>query len=206
MARALDEDKHCIMASVDLSSAFDVVNIKLLLKRLRIVGLPADLVALIEIWLSNIMFYVEVNGLTSNFQQSDSGTIQGSILGPILYAIFVAPLFDLTDLYNFADDNFTLSSSKDKNIATQTITEKLTLITTWLKDSGLSVNESKTEICLFYHKSQPPIEILLNNVLIKSKNTMNVLGVLFDSRLSWTNQISQTITKAKRALHAIKLI
>ena len=206
VARALDEDKHCIMASVDLSSAFDVVNIKLLLKRLRIVGLPADLVALIEIWLSNRMFYVEVNGLTSNFQQSDSGTIQGSILGPILYAIFVAPLFDLTDLYNFADDNFTLSSSQDKNIATQLITQKLTLITYWLKDSGLSVNESKTEICLFYHKSQPPIEILLNDVLIKSKNTMNVLGVLFDSCLSWTNQISQTITKAKRALHAIKLI
>ena len=67
IARALDEDKHCIMASIDLSSAFDVVNYDLLLKRLRVVGLPADLVALVEIWLKNRNFYVKVNGRTSIF-------------------------------------------------------------------------------------------------------------------------------------------
>ena len=67
IARALDEDNHCIMASIDLSSAFDVVNISLLLKRLRVVGLPADLVALIEIWLNKRMFYVEIDVEVSNF-------------------------------------------------------------------------------------------------------------------------------------------
>ena len=206
IARALDEDNHTIMASIDLSSAFDVVNIELLLKRLRVVGLPDSLVALIEIWLTDRVFYVEVNGMTSIFYDSKSGTIQGSILGPILYAIFVAPLFDLTDLLNFADDNFTLSSSKYKTTAIQILTEKLTLITKWLKDSGLSVNESKTELCAFHRKHPTNIEIILNDVTVKSKQTMNVLGVLFDSTLSWTHQISQTITKAKKALHAIKLI
>ena len=140
------------MASIDLSSAFDVVNIGLLLKRLRVVGLPADLVALIEIWLNKRNFYVEVNGATSIFYDSNHGTIQGSILGPILYAIFVAPLFDLTDLFNFADDNFSLAVSNSKQMAINLMAEKLTLITKWLKDSGLSVNESKTEACVFYHK------------------------------------------------------
>ena len=194
------------MASIDLSSAFDVVNIDLLLKRLRVVGLPADLVALIEIWLTNRTFFVEVNGTTSIFYDSNSGTIQGSILGPILYAIFVAPLFDLTELFTFADDNFSLAISNDKHQATLMITEKLTLITKWLKDSGLSVNERKTEACAFYHKHTPNVEIVLNDVTIKSEKTMNVLGVLFDSTLSWSSHISQTITKSKRALHAIKLI
>ena len=79
------------MASMDLSAAFDVVNIELLLTRLRILGLPADVVALIEIWLKNRLFYVQVSDLNSNFIEINSGTIQGSILGPILYAIFVAP-------------------------------------------------------------------------------------------------------------------
>ena len=65
MSRALDEDNHCIIASFDLSSAFDVVNISLLLKRLRVVGLPVELVALIEIWLTDRVFYVEVNGTSS---------------------------------------------------------------------------------------------------------------------------------------------
>ena len=79
------------MASIDLSLAFDVVTIGLLLKRLRIVGLPVDIIALIQAWLSNKMFYVETNGQTSNFFTNNSGTVQGSILGPILYAIFVSP-------------------------------------------------------------------------------------------------------------------
>ena len=112
IARALDDDNHCIMASIDLSSAFGVVNTNLLLKRLKVVGLPEDLVALIEIWLTDRMLYVELNGLTSIFFDSKSGTIQGSTLGPILYAIFVVPLFELMDLFNFLDDNFTLSVSK----------------------------------------------------------------------------------------------
>ena len=206
IARALDEDNHAIMASIDLSSAFDVVNIKLLLKRLRVVGLPESLVTLIEIWLTDRVFFVEVNGTNSIFYESSTGTIQGSILGPILYAIFVAPLFDLTDLFNFADDNFTLSISKNKHQAIEVLTLKLTLITKWLKDSGLSVNENKTEVCAFYRKHTPNIEIVLNNVAIKSKNTMNVLGVVFDSTLNWSQQVSQTITKSKKALHAIKLI
>ena len=81
------------MASMDLSAAFDVVHIELLLTRLRILGLPADVVALIEIWLKNRLFYVQVSDLNSNFIEINSVTIQGSILGPILYAIFVAPLY-----------------------------------------------------------------------------------------------------------------
>ena len=85
---------------------------------------------------------------------------------PLLFAIYVAPLFYLTDLLNFADDSFTLAIAKNKDQAIQIITEKLTLITKWLKDSSLSVNdESKTEVCVFYHKNTPKIEIILNNVI-----------------------------------------
>ena len=61
--------------------------------------------------------------------------------------------------------------------------EKIILITKWLKDSGLKVNENKTELCLFYRKDTPQIEIAINNVMIKSMKSMNVLGVEFDSKL-----------------------
>jgi hypothetical protein len=63
------------MASIDLSSAFDVVNKDLLLKRMRIVGLPEDVISLIQVWLGNRMFYVETNGQTSNFFESNFGTV-----------------------------------------------------------------------------------------------------------------------------------
>ena len=206
IARALDEDEYVGMASLDLSSAFDVVDIGLLLKRLGVLGLPGDMVSLIGVWLKERKFYVEANGHTSNFFDSNYGTVQGSILGPILYAIFVAPLFDLTDLYNFADDNFSLSSNKSKTQVKKDLESKLELILKWLTDSGLKVNENKTELCLFHRKDTHPITILLNNATIVSKLSINVLGVLFDSKLTWSKQVSQTTQKAKKSLHAIKMI
>ena len=155
IARALDEGDYVLMSSIDLSAAFDVVNINLLIERLRIIGLPGDIVDLIKTWLENRSFYVEVNGLNSMFYDISSGTIQGSILGPILYAIYVSPLFDLTDLSNFADDNFAITWNSNKQMATLLMQEKLEIMSNWLKQSGLKVNESKTEICLFYKKIPP---------------------------------------------------
>jgi hypothetical protein len=140
------------------------------------------------------------------FFESNFGTVQGSILGPILYAIFVSPLFDLTELYTFADDNFSLSSSQNKHEAKNRLQAKLTVVTTWLTNSGLKINENKTELCLFYRKDTNPIKIILNDVIIMSKTSINVLGVSFDSKMNWSNQISQTIQKANKALHAIKII
>ena len=73
------------MASLDLSSAFDMVNINLLLKRLKIIGLPDDLVNLIEAWLSNRTYYVTAKGTNSYIKLSEIGTIQGSIYSILLY-------------------------------------------------------------------------------------------------------------------------
>ena len=79
-------------------------------------------------------------------------------------------------------------------------------MTKWLRDSGLTVNEAKTECCLFYINDHQLITLEINNVEIRSKLTINVLGVLFDSKLNWSAQVAQTIMKAKKTLHAIKLI
>ena len=130
------------MSSIDLSAAFDVVSINLLIERLRIIGLPGDIIALIKLWLENRSFYVEANGLNSLFYDINSGTIQGSILGPILYAIFVSPLFHLTDLSIFADDNFAITWHKSKQMDTTLMQNKLEIMSTWLNRSGLKVNES----------------------------------------------------------------
>jgi hypothetical protein len=86
------------MSSLDLSAAFDVVNIDLLIKRLNIIGLPKDLIDLIWVWLTDRLYFVDINGKCSMYFNLESGTIQGSILGPFLYAIYVSPLFDLIKL------------------------------------------------------------------------------------------------------------
>ena len=73
-------------------------------------------------------------------------------------------------------------------------------------DSGLVVNDEKTDVCLFYKNDCQAIELRVNNKLIKSKSTINVLGVTFDSKLQWGTQFAQAITKSKQALHAIRLV
>ncbi len=82
ITHATDLNSYALMISLDLSAAFDLIDMNLLLKRLRIIGLPMDLVKLNEVWLT---------GNSSQLYDSESGTIKGSVHGPILYAIFVSP-------------------------------------------------------------------------------------------------------------------
>ena len=206
IARAVDDDMSALMASLDLSAAFDVVNIELLLERLKILGLPPDVVTLIDVWLKGRYFYVSLDGDNSFVHESNTGTVQGSILGPILFSLFVSPLIDLAKITLFADDNYVIVWNKHRGDLIIEMTAKLSLIIKWFKDSGLKVNESKTELCLFHRKDQLPIEIDINNTKLISKNSINVLGITFDSKMNWQNQIENVITKAKKALHAIKLV
>jgi hypothetical protein len=86
------------LASIDLTAAFDLVDTRLLVKHLKIIGLPSDIIRLIELWLTLRSFYVSIDSINSLVIDLGGGTIQGSILGPILYAIYVSPLYDLLKL------------------------------------------------------------------------------------------------------------
>ena len=61
ISNALDKNHYALMASLDLSAVFDVVNIGLLNKRMDIIGIPADMVSLINTWLTKRIFYVSIN-------------------------------------------------------------------------------------------------------------------------------------------------
>ena len=124
----------------------------------------------------------------------------------MLYALFVSPLFDLDGLVNFADDNFCIESNLNLATLIVDMEKRLESITKWLRGSGLIVNEGKTEICLFYRNDVQSITLTINGIPIKSKKSMNVLGVLFDSKLNWNVQVANAISKAKKSLFAIKLL
>ena len=92
IARALDSNNYYVLSSLDLSSAFDIVNRELLLKRLEIFGIPEDVRLLLKNWLSERLFYVECAGYSSAIHEDNTGTIQGSVLGPVLFCLFIRPL------------------------------------------------------------------------------------------------------------------
>ena len=100
---------------------------------------------------------------------------------------------------------FGLECNRDKTVLANRIQTKLENTETWLRKSGMKINESKTCLCLFYNKDTTPIEIVLNGVSIKSSKTINVLGVIFDQYLQWSEHIAFCIAKSSKALTDIKM-
>ena len=206
ISRKMDGNNFVAMASLDLSAAFDLVDLDELVDRLRVMGLPKDILTLLEIWLRGRFYYVFANGINSVVKESNVGTVQGSILGPILYALFIRPLYDLEKITTFADDNYIVSWDLSKHKSLEVLSTKLVKIMKWLKDSGLKVNENKTEMCIFHRNKNTEGELKIEEALISAKGHMNVLGMTFDSKLNWGPQVSRAIKGANKALQAVKMI
>ena len=103
-----------------------------------------------------------------------------------------SPLFDLEKLVKFADDNFIVRWAKSiEELKKKEIS--LDIIIKWMKDSGLKVNENKTEICLFYRTVPPIISLEIGNQIVSTTPFMNVLGVVFDATMKWNQQIESTL-------------
>ena len=140
------------MAGIDMSAAFDVVDHDILIKRLRIAGFPKILLNVLWSWLTQRSFYCEVNGKTSIFHKITHGTVQGSILGPVLFAICIAPLEDHLQNIAYADEINQISTHKEEQTAINICVNETTKILKWLRENGMQVNNSKTEICVFHKR------------------------------------------------------
>ncbi len=138
-------------------------------------GMSGDVIKLINVWLNERTDYVSIDGVNFVLFNLLLGTIQGSILGPVLYAVFVWPLFDLEFILAFLDDNFISRISLSKTEVIIKMERSLDRISKWLTDFGLKVNNGKTELCLFHKSDTLPLTLLLNRAVITSKKTINVL-------------------------------
>ena len=76
----------------------------------------------------------------------------------------------------------------------------------WMKDSGLKINEAMTEVCVFLRGDTATIIISVNGINVRTRTEINVLGVLFDSKLQWANHVQNAITHANGTLNPIKLL
>jgi len=191
IAASLDDGLYHGVVSLDLSAAFDMVNPDLLINRMMIAGLPNDVTTLVKNWLTNRAAYVKFGGESSMFFNVPEGTVQGSVLGPILFAIFVAPMFELATVSSYADDSYLSEKNHDLNNMVTNLSTKANLLTNWFKASGLVVNESKTEFCVFHKNRKVTCQIQINDVIIKNTPTLKTLGITFDENLTWDHQIQQ---------------
>lgn len=212
----MDKKEIPINIYLDLSKAFDTLDHTILTHKLKHYGLIGKSLSLLEDYLSNRKQYVEYKNTNSDYKLISTGVPQGSILGPLLFIIYLNDLAQATNIFEpiiYADDTAlcaTLNAfgSIDHNLETK-INEELIHINDWFKLNKLSLNASKTKAMYFHSQQRRPeqINIIMNDIRIDFVENFNYLGIILDTHLSWKphlETISQKISKTIGIMSKLK--
>ena len=186
---------------IDLSKAFDTVDHDILLQKLKNYGIEQNEHNFFRSYLSNRSQYVKIDGVLSNTLDVKCGVPQGSVLGPLLFLIYVNDMHRSVPLLNvimFADDTNLFISGNDYKDMFSKLNSQLKLIDDWFAANKLSLNTKKTKYTVFCSKSvEENLPLKLPDLEIGGKTICRsryakFLGVLIDENLTWNKQI-QTI-------------
>ena len=119
-------------------------------------------------------------------------------MGPVLFSIFIRPLYDLETLTTYADDNYIKSENRSLDVALKEIKLKIEGVTKWITKSGLKINEKKTDLCIFHRRAQEKRTIIINGTQIESSDHINILCITFDSNMKWDLQYDNVIKEANQ--------
>ena len=163
ISQALDESNYVLGIFLALSKAFDTVNHSILCKKLEFYGIRGIALDWIRNYLSDRSQYVEYNNDTSKMKTVTCGVPQGSILGPLLFFLYVNDIYLVSScLYSivFADDTNVILNGKDTDVLSKMMNKKLCKLFKRLKANKLFLNVKKTHYILFRskHKSVPTMK------------------------------------------------
>uniref|UniRef100_A0A3B1IW78 Reverse transcriptase domain-containing protein n=1 Tax=Astyanax mexicanus TaxID=7994 RepID=A0A3B1IW78_ASTMX len=197
-------DKGGVVGAVflDLRKAFDTVNHSVLLNKLLKFNFSQNAVTWIESYLTDRFQSVSVNNCRSDFLRLTSGVPQGSILGPLLFSLYINDLPTVcseAECLMYADDTFFFVHGHTKDIVAAKLIKTMSCVTTWMQKCCLELNTSKT-VGMYFTKtnrvsSDPDIHV--NGERLQIVNQYKYLGLIIDSELSFKAHIGKLCKTVK---------
>jgi hypothetical protein len=207
---AFEKGQDVCLVSLDATSAFDRVWHSGLIHKLRQKGIMGPLLEFLQSYLTNRKQRVVLKGQCSDYVNISAGVPQGSILGPLLFLVYVDDIVKDIDsnIYLFADDTSLVEHITDPVLTFQKINADLSKLSQWSKSWLITFNPSKTAYVIFSKKLIKPQypDLFLENEKINLKNEHKQLGVLFNSKMTFDNHIDQQCKKAMTRVTALKRI
>ena len=198
---------------LDISKAFDKVWHAGLLHKLKCNGISGNLYNLLENYLQNRQQRVVLNGICSDWKNLEAGVPQGSVLGPLLFLIYINDLTDniSSEMRLFADDSSLFTQVEGVNITHEKLSKDLVTISTWAYQWKMVFNPDITKQAIeviFSVKKIPPQHpaLFFSGIPVsRNKNTKH-LGFYLDSRLNFSKHIREAVKKATKGISILKFL
>lgn len=204
VSQSLDNKEFTIAASIDLEKAFDNVSHNLLLYKLQDLGFRGVCLSLLSTYLNERVLITSIRGVLSDRGILSRGVPQGSVLGPLLFNIFISDMdinINGVNTINYADDNLTFTSGKFILDVANKLQLALDALHEWYKRNDLTINIRKSSIIIFGSKRRldlidlSAVSFFIGSEEIPLKKSIKYLGLILDSTLTWNEQISKVQEK-----------
>ena len=199
--KGFDRGEYTGMVLIDLQKAFDTIDHDILIKKLKHIGMSENAISWIKSYLKNRLTYVDIENQKSSHENVTCGVPQGSILGPLLFLLYVNDMPQAVDceLTLYADDSCLSVTHKDVKHIEQVLNKNLSSLCDWLVDNKLSIHLGKTESILFGTRNKLKKSNILNitykNKNIEQKQKVKYLGITLDDNLTGKSMVHQVLTK-----------